>query len=48
MHLDILVDDLDAAEAQVLGLGGTLLDGSDKPIGFRVYAPIQSDIPSAW
>jgi predicted enzyme related to lactoylglutathione lyase len=38
MHLDILVDDLDAAEAQVLGLGGTLLDGSDKPIGFRVYA----------
>ncbi len=38
MHLDILVDNLDDAEGQVLGLGGTLLDGSDKPIGFRVYA----------
>jgi catechol 2,3-dioxygenase-like lactoylglutathione lyase family enzyme len=38
MHLDILVDNLDAAEARVLGIGGTLLDGSDKPIGFRVYA----------
>jgi catechol 2,3-dioxygenase-like lactoylglutathione lyase family enzyme len=38
MHLDILVDDLDDAEGQVLSLGGTLLDGSDKPIGFRVYA----------
>lgn len=38
MHLDVLVEDLDDAEGQVLGLGGTLLDGSDKPIGFRVYA----------
>lgn len=38
MHLDILVDNLDDAEGPVLGLGGTLLDGSDKPIGFRVYA----------
>ncbi|HXH76926.1 VOC family protein [Nocardioides sp.] len=38
MHLDVLVDNLDTAEAQVLSLGGTLLDGSDKPIGFRVYA----------
>lgn len=38
LHLDILVDDLDRAEAQVLDLGGTLVDGSDKPIGFRVYA----------
>ena len=38
MHLDILVDDLDDAEGQVLSLGGTLLDGSDKPIGFRVYS----------
>ncbi len=38
MHLDILVDNLDDAERQVLGLGGRLLDGSDKPIGFRVYS----------
>ena len=38
IHLDILVDNLDHAEGQVLGLGGTLLDGSDKPIGYRVYA----------
>jgi catechol 2,3-dioxygenase-like lactoylglutathione lyase family enzyme len=38
MHLDLLVDDLDAAEGRVLGLGATLLDGSDKPVGFRVYA----------
>lgn len=38
MHLDILVDDLDLAEGQVLSLGGALLDGSDKPVGFRVYA----------
>ncbi|CAI9416119.1 VOC family protein [Nocardioides sp. T2.26MG-1] len=38
LHLDILVDDLDRAEAQVLDLGGTLVDGSGKPIGFRVYA----------
>ena len=37
-HLDILVDDLDVAETQVLDLGASLLDGSDKPIGFRVYA----------
>lgn len=38
MHLDILVDNLDDAEREVLSLGGALLDGSDKPIGFRVYA----------
>lgn len=38
LHLDILVDNLDDAEGQVLTLGGTLLDGSNKPIGFRVYA----------
>jgi catechol 2,3-dioxygenase-like lactoylglutathione lyase family enzyme len=38
VHLDFLVDNLDDAEGQVLDLGGTLLDGSDKPIGFRVYA----------
>ncbi len=33
-----MVADLDMAEAQVLALGATLLDGSDKPIGYRVYA----------
>lgn len=38
MHVDVLVENLDAAEAQVLELGGKLLEGSDKPIGFRVYA----------
>lgn len=38
MHLDVLVDDLDVAERQVLELGATLLEGSDKPIGYRVYA----------
>lgn len=37
-HLDVLVDDLDVAEAQALALGARLLEGSDKPIGFRVYA----------
>ncbi|MFI6639412.1 VOC family protein [Streptomyces sp. NPDC050504] len=37
-HVDVLVADLDVAEAQVLALGATLLDGSDKPIGYRVYA----------
>ena len=38
MHLDVLVDDLDEGEVQVLTLGASLLDGSDMPIGFRVYA----------
>jgi catechol 2,3-dioxygenase-like lactoylglutathione lyase family enzyme len=38
LHVDVLVDDLDAAESRVLPLGATLLDGSDKPIGYRVYA----------
>jgi catechol 2,3-dioxygenase-like lactoylglutathione lyase family enzyme len=38
VHLDFLVNNLDEAEVQVLALGGRLLDGSDKPIGFRVYA----------
>jgi hypothetical protein len=33
-----MVSDLDAAESLVLALGGKLLDGSDKPIGYRVYA----------
>ncbi|MFD0557560.1 VOC family protein [Stackebrandtia endophytica] len=38
LHVDVLVEDLDAAEAKVLELGATLLEGSDKPIGYRVYA----------
>lgn len=38
MHIDVMVDDLDVSETEVLGLGATLLDGSDKPIGYRVYA----------
>ncbi|MGW7413481.1 VOC family protein [Streptomyces sp. NPDC054863] len=38
MHVDVMVDDLDVAEEQVLALGATLLEGSDKPIGYRVYA----------
>jgi catechol 2,3-dioxygenase-like lactoylglutathione lyase family enzyme len=38
MHLDVLVDNLDSAEVRVLDLGATLLEGSDKPIGYRVYA----------
>ncbi len=40
LHVDVLVDNLDDAEAQVLALGARLLDGSDKPIGFRVYADL--------
>ncbi|MFI8361653.1 VOC family protein [Streptomyces sp. NPDC085612] len=36
-HLDVMVTNLDTAEAQVLALGAKLLDGSDKPIGYRVY-----------
>lgn len=38
MHVDVLVDDLDVAEPKVIALGATLLEGSDKPIGYRVYA----------
>ncbi|MFC8451407.1 VOC family protein, partial [Kitasatospora sp. NPDC057223] len=38
MHVDVMVEDLDVAEAEVLALGATLLEGSDKPIGYRVYA----------
>ncbi|MFI1677886.1 VOC family protein [Streptomyces sp. NPDC020607] len=37
MHIDVMVTNLDTAEAQVLALGATLLDGSDKPVGYRVY-----------
>jgi catechol 2,3-dioxygenase-like lactoylglutathione lyase family enzyme len=38
MHLDVLVADLDQAERDVIALGAALLEGSDKPIGYRVYA----------
>ena len=38
MHLDVLVADLDQAEREVVALGAFLLEGSDKPIGYRVYA----------
>ncbi|MFF6916414.1 VOC family protein [Streptomyces sp. NPDC012466] len=38
MHVDVMVADLDVAEPHVLALGATLLDGSDKPVGYRVYA----------
>ncbi len=38
MHIDVLVGDLDVAQAAVLGLGARLLEGSDKSIGYRVYA----------
>lgn len=38
MHLDVIVTDLDESEPLVLALGATLLEGSSKSIGFRVYA----------
>lgn len=38
MHIDVLVENLDVAQAAVLGLGARLFEGSDKPIGYRVYA----------
>ena len=38
MHLDLLVENLNRAQEQVLALGASLLEGSDKPIGYRVYA----------
>lgn len=38
MHIDVVVADLDLEQARVLSLGATLLEGSDKPIGYRVYA----------
>lgn len=36
LHLDVLVDDIDAAEAKVLALGATRLPGEGDD--FRVYA----------
>ncbi|HEY6744248.1 MAG TPA: VOC family protein [Mycobacteriales bacterium] len=38
LHVDVLVEDLDQAERRVLRLGAVLLEGSDKPVGYRVYA----------
>jgi hypothetical protein len=38
IHLDVMVTNLDESEPLVLALGATLLEGSPKPIGFRVYA----------
>ncbi|MEV0963341.1 VOC family protein [Streptomyces sp. NPDC049910] len=37
-HLDLTVEDLDAAEARVLALGAKPLDAEDRSRGFRVYA----------
>ncbi|MFF6781674.1 VOC family protein [Streptomyces sp. NPDC012510] len=37
-HLDLNVEDMDAAEKQVLALGATVLDAEDRERGFRVYA----------
>ncbi|MFJ7149706.1 VOC family protein [Streptomyces sp. NPDC100445] len=37
-HLDLVVDDLDAAEKGVLELGAEPLDTADRSRGFRVYA----------
>ncbi|MFD3589677.1 VOC family protein [Streptomyces sp. NPDC058683] len=37
-HLDLVVDDLDAAEKGVLELGAKPLDAADRSRGFRVYA----------
>ena len=39
-HLDLRVDDIETAEAQVLALGATRLtqDGADEAADFRVYA----------
>ncbi|MDA0566432.1 VOC family protein [Streptomonospora sp. S1-112] len=38
VHLDVRVDDVDAAEAQVLALGATRLGGGEEGQDFRVYA----------
>ncbi|GHG30112.1 VOC family protein [Streptomyces albogriseolus] len=37
-HLDLTVEDLDAAEKEVLALGAEPLDTEDRSRGFRVYA----------
>ncbi|MFD8965374.1 VOC family protein [Streptomyces sp. NPDC059568] len=37
-HLDLTVEDLDAAEKGVLALGATMLDAADSTRSWRVYA----------
>ncbi|WP_328377273.1 VOC family protein [Streptomyces sp. NBC_01020] len=37
-HLDLTVEDLDAAEQQILALGAKALDAADRSRTFRVYA----------
>ncbi|SDD01730.1 VOC family protein [Streptomyces prasinopilosus] len=37
-HLDLTVEDLDAAEKEVLALGAKPLDAEDRSRSFRVYA----------
>ncbi|MCP3820501.1 VOC family protein [Streptomyces sp. A3M-1-3] len=37
-HLDLTVEDLDAAEARALALGAQALDADDRTRSFRVYA----------
>lgn len=37
-HLDLTVEDLDAAEAEVLALGAKALDTADRSRNWRVYA----------
>ena len=37
MHLDVIVDDLDAAEAAVLDLGATKRAGAQPGTSFRVF-----------
>ena len=37
-HLDLTVEDLDAAEKEVLALGAKALDAEDRSRSFRVYA----------
>lgn len=37
-HLDLTVEDLDAAEREVLALGARPLDAEDRKRSFRVYA----------
>lgn len=37
-HLDLTVDDMDAAEKEVLALGAKVLDAEDRTRSFRVYA----------
>ncbi|SEF16639.1 VOC family protein [Jiangella alba] len=38
LHLDLTVTDLDVGERRVVELGGSVLESSDKPIGYRVFA----------